>query len=496
VSERPGHDAEMVAPPPFGILRIRRGAPGGRLETTFIDETVARITGANVDGFVATAAGRALLAEAEALLALADHGRSHAFVEIFLGDVAGSGRRLHARLYLRISAVGEPVITVVLHDLTGHRAIRPIEPVGASDPAVIRMVRGDAGALRLTFVDESIRRRLGGDPVALAASPAGRALLDRAAAILALDRWSAGLALNELTLPSADNPDRALHARFVRLTSPDGAPSIIGIISDPAPAILGQLESARRSDGLLRLLRLSDILLERPPQQEGLERIVDEIATAPGFHSAAIAFRVNHDDRLEARAHRGVAGVPAGTGFWLPCADGPCRLALEARRIVVARRPDAASTCLYVPIIAADEVLGLLDVCAEAELPWGLWDEEIVGSYADYIAAFVTGAPARARLVNWPGTRGDGIDIAQRLTARQCDVLFQLVELGASNREIAERLGLVEATVKVHMREILNRLGVTSRTEAVHLVFSRAPRWLAEARAHHRASLATARTAA
>jgi DNA-binding CsgD family transcriptional regulator len=486
----------MVAPPPFGILRIRRGGPGGRLETIFLDDSVAEITGAGVDGLVHSPAGRALLAEAEALLAMAEQGRSHGLVELMLGDATGRERRLHARLYMRIWVTGEPVITVVLHDLSGHRAIRPIEPVEAAEPALIRLDDDGAGGLRLTFVDESIRRALGGDLAALRASPAGRAILERAAAILALDRWSAGLALNELTLPSADDPERALRARFVRTTSPDGRASVVGVVSDPGPAILGRLESARRSDGLLRLLRLSDILLERPARQEGLGRIADEIATAPGFHSVAIAFRVAHDARLEVQAHRGLAGPATGTTLWLPCDDGPGRLALEERRIVVTRRPDAASTCLYVPIIALDEVLGLLDVCAAAELPWGAWDEEIVGSYADYIAAFVTGAPARARLVTWPGGHSDGIDIAGRLTARQCEVLLHLVEHGASNREIADRLGLVEATVKVHMREILTRLGVTSRTEAVHLVFSRAPRWLAEARARHRATPSAARPAA
>lgn len=51
------------------------------------------------------------------------------------------------------------------------------------------------------------------------------------------------------------------------------------------------------------------------------------------------------------------------------------------------------------------------------------------------------------------------------LTARQRDVL-QHLQNGLSNKEIAARLGLSEATVKVHMSAILKALGVHSRTEA------------------------------
>ena len=52
------------------------------------------------------------------------------------------------------------------------------------------------------------------------------------------------------------------------------------------------------------------------------------------------------------------------------------------------------------------------------------------------------------------------------LTPRQLEVLEQLC-LGHSNKAIAQKLGLSENTVRVHVGAILERLNVTSRTAAV-----------------------------
>jgi DNA-binding NarL/FixJ family response regulator len=66
------------------------------------------------------------------------------------------------------------------------------------------------------------------------------------------------------------------------------------------------------------------------------------------------------------------------------------------------------------------------------------------------------GAATRALLV---GAGGE-------LTAREQDVLDQLAA-GGRNREIGERLGLSEETVKTHLRRIYRKLGVHSRGEAI-----------------------------
>jgi DNA-binding NarL/FixJ family response regulator len=68
-----------------------------------------------------------------------------------------------------------------------------------------------------------------------------------------------------------------------------------------------------------------------------------------------------------------------------------------------------------------------------------------------------------------PAERPRGGDPLVGLTARQHEVL-QLLALGHSNKEIAKSLGLLEGTVKVHVRDILRKLGVSNRTQAAMLV--------------------------
>ncbi|QGS34999.1 response regulator [Corynebacterium xerosis] len=57
-------------------------------------------------------------------------------------------------------------------------------------------------------------------------------------------------------------------------------------------------------------------------------------------------------------------------------------------------------------------------------------------------------------------------DPARTLTARETEVL-RLVADGLSNRDIAARLTLTEATVKSHLVHVFTKLGVGSRTAAV-----------------------------
>lgn len=61
------------------------------------------------------------------------------------------------------------------------------------------------------------------------------------------------------------------------------------------------------------------------------------------------------------------------------------------------------------------------------------------------------------------------------LTPREWEVL-SLIEQGASNDEIAKRLGVTERTAKYHVSEILSKLGVSSREEAVAAVGERSAR--------------------
>lgn len=58
-----------------------------------------------------------------------------------------------------------------------------------------------------------------------------------------------------------------------------------------------------------------------------------------------------------------------------------------------------------------------------------------------------------------------------KLTPREMDILRHLAK-GESNREIAEYLGIVDGTVKLHVRAVLKKLGVQSRVQAAVLAVS------------------------
>ena len=60
----------------------------------------------------------------------------------------------------------------------------------------------------------------------------------------------------------------------------------------------------------------------------------------------------------------------------------------------------------------------------------------------------------------------------KRPTAREIEVLEQIVA-GNSNKAIAARLNITEATVKSHINSILNKLGVSDRTQAATTALQR-----------------------
>ena len=58
------------------------------------------------------------------------------------------------------------------------------------------------------------------------------------------------------------------------------------------------------------------------------------------------------------------------------------------------------------------------------------------------------------------------------LTAREIEVLAEVAR-GARNKDVAERLGISESTVKNHLNVILLKLGAADRTEAVTIALQR-----------------------
>jgi DNA-binding NarL/FixJ family response regulator len=76
-------------------------------------------------------------------------------------------------------------------------------------------------------------------------------------------------------------------------------------------------------------------------------------------------------------------------------------------------------------------------------------------------------APVTGTRTEVRATRGDALDeVTEPLTAREQQVI-ELLASGLTNKEIAQRLGITEHTIKFHVNAILGKLGAETRTEAV-----------------------------
>lgn len=64
------------------------------------------------------------------------------------------------------------------------------------------------------------------------------------------------------------------------------------------------------------------------------------------------------------------------------------------------------------------------------------------------------------------GSKLAGRSAMEKLTDREIDVLQRLVS-GDSNKELADKMGITEHTVKAHLKNIIGKLQVRDRTEAV-----------------------------
>jgi len=142
--------------------------------------------------------------------------------------------------------------------------------------------------------------------------------------------------------------------------------------------------------------------------------------------------------------------------------DGP-----EVLRSLVDALPDVA----VVAVSASEDPARIVDCVAAGARGYVLKSspsdvlEHVVSlvladpGYLPLPRAAVAGAPLRA-----PAEPQGFETVARQLTDRQRDV-FRLLQLGQSNKEIARELGVLEGTVKVHVRAIMQKLGVRNRTQ-------------------------------
>ncbi|MBS0407037.1 MAG: response regulator transcription factor [Proteobacteria bacterium] len=129
----------------------------------------------------------------------------------------------------------------------------------------------------------------------------------------------------------------------------------------------------------------------------------------------------------------------------------PDTLGLSGVRLVCNQFPDVP-----LAVISATPASDMEEWCREAGAD--VYIEKSAGA-AEIVNAL--------RLMLQGDSEMGGLEDITRLSKRQKQLLIMLDE-GLSNREIAERLGISEHTVKVHLWRLFRRLGVKSRTQTLH----------------------------
>lgn len=154
----------------------------------------------------------------------------------------------------------------------------------------------------------------------------------------------------------------------------------------------------------------------------------------------------------------------------MPGLDG-----IEATRQIVANRPDTRVLILTTFDLDEYAVEGL-KAGASGFVLKDVPPAELVTAIHTVASGDAVVAPAVTRRLLDRFIRGEGeaqlVDSARLeiLTARELEVL-ELIALGYTNQELAQKLVLSEATVKTHIGRILSKLELRDRVQAVILAY-------------------------
>jgi DNA-binding NarL/FixJ family response regulator len=184
------------------------------------------------------------------------------------------------------------------------------------------------------------------------------------------------------------------------------------------------------------------------------------------YPHAEVAEAASVDEAL-----RAIDGAP---GFDLVLCDlaMPGMNGVEGLAALCARLPDAPVVMLSA-YEDQNDIVSALEAGARGYILKSSSEETLRNALA-LVLAGETYLPANVffdRARRWTGDRRSDAPAVPPdsplavLTSRQRDVLLHLID-GKSNKEIARDLGLLESTVKAHVKAILEKLGVDNRTKA------------------------------
>ncbi len=222
---------------------------------------------------------------------------------------------------------------------------------------------------------------------------------------------------------------------------------------------------------LLCLLRLNEIVLGGADPEAGTKAMVDEITRLDGVSRAAVVVPVADGSRADFIAHVGLPGWAAHSSLRL--ATPPMLVqAMATRQLVQLSSSEGGANlaCVSVPLLGGEQLLGGFTLVLRQTAPISAWTEQVVWAASELIALlWLDGGRAGAPP---PGKTVLG------LTRRQADVIYELVDRGASNAQIATALGLSARTVKIHLQAAYRQLGVRRRGDAIRLILTKYQNWL------------------
>ena len=203
----------------------------------------------------------------------------------------------------------------------------------------------------------------------------------------------------------------------------------------------------------LRVLVVDDQQIVR----EGLATILDLLEDVSVVGTAA-----NGAEALELVARRQPDVVLMD--LHMPVLDGT-----QATRRITAEHPSSA-VLILTTYAEDDDALEALRAGARGVLTKDAGRDEISRALHQAAAGHMTlAAPLQARLLaaTAPPDEPVRVELPDGLTAREAEVLG-LIGAGFTNREIAERLVVSEATVKTHINHVFAKIDARDRAAAIN----------------------------